>query len=63
LDFTSNYKDKSKKETAYKILIEELSDDETYWEEAWKYSGMFKITMKSIAPNYDFTVYNMKTEP
>lgn len=27
------------------------------------YRGKFKIKVKSILPNYDFTVYNMKAEP
>jgi hypothetical protein len=64
MDFTSNFKDKSEKETPYKIFVEEYVDYEAgTTEEAWKYSGEFKITVKSIAPNYDFTVYNMDTEP
>lgn len=33
------------------------------WETAIGYRGKFKIKMKSIVPNYDFTVYNMKSEP
>lgn len=27
------------------------------------YSGEFKVTVKTVAPNYDYTVYNMATEP
>jgi len=40
------------------------NDDGTdLWDTAIDYEGKFKIKIKSIKPNYDFTVYNMKTEP
>jgi hypothetical protein len=36
---------------------------EPVYELAVFYRGKFKIKVKSILPNYDFTVYNMKEEP
>jgi hypothetical protein len=46
------------------LLKENLGDlDDPNWESAWTYSGEFKVTMKTVAPNYDYTVYNMATEP
>ena len=38
-------------------------DGKPVYELATFYRGKFKIKMKSIQPNYDFTVYNMKEEP
>jgi hypothetical protein len=62
LDFTSNFKDKSEKETPYKILMKE-TDYAGGWLTTWTYAGEFKVTVKTIAPNYDYTVYNMADEP
>lgn len=62
MDFTSNFKDKSEKEAPYKILLKE-SDQVGGWMPTFTYSGEFKVTVKTVAPNYDYTVYNMATEP
>jgi len=67
LEYASNFKEKKSKETAYKIKVEKKKDDDgsgvAKYGPASTYKGEFNIKMTSTVPNYDFTVYNMKTEP
>jgi hypothetical protein len=62
VEYSSNFKEKSAKETKYKIKLEKINEDGSI-SPASSYKGEFYIKMTSISPNYDFTVYNMKTEP
>lgn len=67
LEYASSFKEKKEKETAYKIKVEKKKADDgtgvAKYGPASTYKGKFDIKMTSTVPNYDFTVYNMKTEP
>jgi len=62
MDYSSHFKEKASKQTEYKIKLEKIEPDGTLADAAY-YTGKFSIKMTSVAPNYDYTVYNMETEP
>jgi hypothetical protein len=62
LEYSSHFKEKSSKQTQYKIKLEKVLPDGKV-AAASHYTGEFAIKMTSVTPNYDYTVYSMETEP
>jgi hypothetical protein len=62
MEYTSHFKEKASKQMEYKIKLEKIELDGKLTP-ASSYTGKFAIKMTSVEPNYDYSVYNMETEP